>query len=493
MRRLGLPLVLIALGLVGAAPAGATVSVGVNSTTDRLEITDVSGASDLIVVSSGEGNTTAGTLYFVESAQPLTAAPSCSAPDTAPSGRFRTRCLSLEIRGITATLGAGNDDWTDTHRGRVTDSRDGEIAIPSTVNGGLGNDVLRGSEADGDSLLGSDGNDQLVAGKGVTTLAGGNGADTLTDGDSAGTRTPDRFSGGNDSDVLTIKGGGDTALGEAGADTVFEENAAQVADTVDGGADEDRWVAELPSAITVQDGERSANVFGDSVLRSEPVLEQVVGAVEIYEGTNSADVMNGALIPPAVGHSYRGRGGADVLVGSDGANGIVGGNGRDVMQGRDGNDDLDAKAGEAVAVPDQLIDCGPGTADTTKIDLLDPDPAGCESVARSAIGEGPHLRIGRVRRARGGAFAVGLSCPRRLGHRCRGSLELAVSSRGLGPARAKRYSIAAGRGRTVKLRLGRRDSRRLRRLRRRSVLVRSLERGDVAGKKTTLARRRLRR
>jgi hypothetical protein len=137
-------------------------------------------------------------------------------------------------------------------------------------------------------------------------------------------------------------------------------------------------------------------------------------------------------------------------------------------------------------VPDDVIDCGVGINDKAMIDLLDAEPFSCETVNRSAIGEGPHLRIGAVRRVRGRIYAVRVRCPRKLKHRCKGTLELALTRRGLRPAKGKRYSIKAGRRRTLKVHLPRRVRKR------RRVFVRSTEKGDVAGKKTTLARRRVR-
>ena len=126
--------------------------------------------------------------------------------------------------------------------------------------------------------------------------------------------------------------------------------------------------------------------------------------------------------------------------------------------------------------------------------MTDPEPVGCESVSRSAIREGPHVRIGTVRRARRGRVVrVGLRCPRALGHRCRGRLEVALTRRGLRPAPGARYSIRAGRSATVRVRITRRDARRLRGRRTRRGIVRSTERGDVAGRKTTLGVRRIRR
>jgi hypothetical protein len=478
----------VSMGLIVPAVAEATVSVAVDSAAQRLVITDLDGANDVIVVSeppSSDARFAHGT-FEIESTQPLTRGADCSGK-LSPEGKNGATCTG-DIRGFLVTLGGGSDDWTDLHGTRLADAF--AIATPISVNGGPGNDVLRGT-SDDDSLDGGDGDDLLATGRGFDSLAGGAGADTLSDDDLPTTQTRDNFRGGPGNDILTIRGGDDVANGEAGADTVFEEDARQIGDTIDGGLDFDKWVVERSTPVTLQDGLTSANVFRDPPFGSGAELEETVSNVESFEGTNGPDVMNAALNPAKTQRRYGGRGGADVLVGSDAANVISGGNGRDVLHGRDGNDSLDAKAGEAVAVPDQLIDCGPGTGDGARIDLLDPDPTGCEGVERSAIREGPHVRIGSVRRVEEGTYAVRLSCPRKLKHRCRGTLELALTERGLERAEETRYSIRAGRRGTVRVRVSPGDARRLGRLPTRRAVVRSLEKGDVAGDKTTLARRRL--
>ena len=474
---------LVLVALIAPAAAEATVSMSVDNTAKRLVISDQSGVNDSIAVSEGPNSR-----FDIESTQPVTRGTGCTGKsgETTP-GRFGASCTG-DIRGFLVTLGGGNDDWTDLHGTRLAD------AFPPTpigVNGGPGNDVLRGGRDD-DSLDGAEGDDQLMSGGGFDVLAGGAGADSLSDGDGPTTQTGDNFRGGPDSDKLLLKGGGDVADGEAGADIIFEEDALQVMDRIDGGTESDKWVAERSIGVTVADGATSTSVFRDPPFKSGAEFEETISNIESYEGTNEPDVMNAAL-SSAKGRSYDGRGGPDVLVGNDAANGITGGNGRDVLHGRDGDDTLDAKAGEGAAVPDQVIDCGAGISDTARIDLLDPDPTGCEVVARSAIGEGPHVRIGPARPLRGRAYAVKLRCPRKLKHRCKGTLEIALTARSLRRAKAKRYSIRAGGRRTVRVRLTRNDARRLRRLRRSRGFVRSLEKGDIAGEKTTLARRALKR
>ena len=73
---------------------------------------------------------------------------------------------------------------------------------------------------------------------------------------------------------------------------------------------------------------------------------------------------------------------ADRLTGNSQANRLNGGPGADVLIGLDGNDRLLANDG----VADTTLDCdggsSPGTADSAVLDLLDPDPLGCETFTR---------------------------------------------------------------------------------------------------------------
>src|SRR5215213_4212598 len=433
MRR-ALALLLLATALAAPAAAHATVSVSLNKTSHRLDITDVSGVSDVLII-AGSAST-----IRVESVQPLTIGSGC-ATISSSDGRFRAACTGADLQGLTVALGAGNDDWTDMHLQEFAE------ATPNAnlVSGGLGNDVMRGS-GDNDRMTGGDGDDQLFSGRGFDALSGDAGADSLTDEDPREVVTADSFGGGPGDDTIRIRGGGDAVAGDTGNDTIFEDDANEATDRIDGGPDADRWVLDRTAGVTIQDRETTANVFHDVPFRDGAELEQELAGIEAFGGTNRADVINAALSTGTTERAYNGRGGGDVVVGSDRGDRVTGGNGRDVMSAGPGNDSLDAKAGEGAAVPDEFIDCGSGT-DSALIDLLDPNPVGCETVARSAIGEGPHVRIGTVRRVRGRARmrAVRLRCPRRLRHRCKGRLELALTRRGLGPARASRYSIRAGR------------------------------------------------
>jgi hypothetical protein len=353
-----------------------------------------------------------------------------------------------------------------------------------TVRGGSGNDSVSGSIAARQTLSGDEGDDSLTGGGRSDNLNGGAGNDRLDDNDANGLGNQDTLNGGPDNDTLLIREGNDLAFGEGGSDEVvsFDDLRAEEAplrDDVRGGDGVDIFALVRDRAVAIRDVGGLSNLFSDGVMEEAPL------GFEGYRGTRGADTINGTASNATLGQFYDGRGGPDVLIGTDRGDVIFGGDGSDRMLGRAGDDQFDAKDGEPVAVPDALIDCGSGTGDQALIDLLDPEPVGCETFARSAIGEGPHLVIGTVRRARRGAWAVRVRCPRALGHSCRGTLKLGSTRRSAARGRGTRYRIRHGRRATLRVRLRGRARRR--------AFVRSVERGDVTGRKTTIGLRRLRR
>jgi Ca2+-binding RTX toxin-like protein len=468
---------LVSAMLVAAGSAHATVIVGLAGKGNTLNVTDVSGATDDLRLNIDRS--TSPQSYVIESTQPISRSGTfCTAPTTS-GGKSRTRCPTSTPTSILATLAGGNDRWFTVFGVGASDS--------VTVNGGSGDDQITGTRPGPETFNGNDGNDDIHGRGGLAdTLTGGAGDDLLNDEDGSGASS-DTLDGGSGEDRLFFREGNDTVRGADGDDEITEIAHLEVAtskpfdDTIFGGSGTDRLIFLRDRGVSIQDKGSAANVFTDGV------FEENVEDVEGFEGGRGPDVINGASSSANSDGTYDGGEGPDVLVGRDAADRIVGGNGRDTLQGRDGNDQLDAKEGEPVAVPDEVIDCGPGT-DSATIDLLDPNTEGCEKVDRSAIGEGPHVRIGSVR-LRGRTAAVKLKCPRKLGHKCKGKLRVAARKRRLRRSKGKRYSIKAGRKRTVRVRLGSRDARRIKK----RAFVESREKGDVAGTKSTLARKRIKR
>jgi 6-phosphogluconolactonase (cycloisomerase 2 family) len=95
---------------------------------------------------------------------------------------------------------------------------------------------------------------------------------------------------------------------------------------------------------------------------------------------------------------------------------------------------------------------GPGF-DTVFLDLTDPSPFNCDSVSRAPKGVGAPARpVGRSARVKRRVAFLRLRCPKnRQGRRCRGRVAIERKNRRI--SRRKRYSIRAGRRKTVRVRL----------------------------------------
>jgi Ca2+-binding RTX toxin-like protein len=122
--------------------------------------------------------------------------------------------LGLDAVEFGTLLGAGSADLYDL----IFEGND-------TINGGGGNDRLKGFEGD-DRLNGGSGDDRLLGDAGNDILSGGNGNDSLNGGAGEdvlrGGAGNDKLTGGADSDVFVFN----TALGKTNVDSVRDFNVA---------------------------------------------------------------------------------------------------------------------------------------------------------------------------------------------------------------------------------------------------------------------------
>jgi Ca2+-binding RTX toxin-like protein len=145
------------------------------------------GPTDINISLSADGRT-----YVIKANGPLEVGiQACANP---PGDQDELICQALAVDGFEVNGGSGGD----------TEIVDKDIAVPATLRGGSGNDVLIGGGGD-DTLIGRAGNDTLIGGPGSDRLYGGRGND--------------RLQAGRGNDLLNGGSGYDTCIGGQGHDT----------------------------------------------------------------------------------------------------------------------------------------------------------------------------------------------------------------------------------------------------------------------------------
>ncbi|WP_417495344.1 hypothetical protein [Maricaulis sp.] len=196
------------------------------------------------------------------------------------------------IRDVESLTGSAFDDFLQ-----------GKYGIDATLNGGGGNDEIRGY----------DGNDTLIGGDGDDNLRGGDGDDMLD--------------GGAGDDILIAGNGDDTLIGGAGADFLIGHGGF---DTVD--------YSSSSAGIDVRLWRGGANSGGDAEGDKLRDIEAVIGS-------DFDDVLQGKF---GVDVTLNGGGGNDEVRGYDGNDTLIGGDGDDMLLGLDGNDMLIGGAGDDI-------------------------------------------------------------------------------------------------------------------------------------------------
>lgn len=214
---------------------------------------------------------------------------------------------SENVVGIAAQLGDG-DDFLDLS----------SISLPSTIEGGEGNDSIIGGIAN-DFLLGDAGDDSLL----------GLGGDDIQ-------------IGGDGNDVLRGGGGSDSLVGDDGNDSLYGQGAV---DTVDGGAGIDLLDGGT-SATFLSDqieGSVTLNNTGYLTQRSDQAIAEALGGVILYGGAGN-DVFNLSSFTGS-GVTVYGGAGNDNITGSPANDLVFGGDGNDLLNGAGGADFLQGEAG----------------------------------------------------------------------------------------------------------------------------------------------------
>ncbi|GAA1585524.1 calcium-binding protein [Actinoplanes couchii] len=309
--------------LAGMAAPAQAASVGTASVyeTTKVQYKAATGKRNLITI------TRSGNTVTIDDSVAIKAGKGCKA---VKGDKTRVSCTTKKAPTRVRVYAYDRNDL-------ITNKTD----LPSTLDGGTGNDQLNGgSRADrliggtgNDRLFGFHGHDYLDGGAGSDLLNGGTGNDTLHgwtgndvlygeagDDDLFGEAGNDRLHGGDGNDTLLGYAGKDKLYGDAGDDRLFgDENDKKVyADVLMGGSGVDTVLYDYMKSIRVDlDGQA-----GDD---GRPGEGDTVGA----------DVEN----------LYAGFGN-DVLIGNASSNYIHGGPGNDTIQGLSGNDDLYGSSGK---------------------------------------------------------------------------------------------------------------------------------------------------
>jgi Ca2+-binding RTX toxin-like protein len=252
-------------------------------------------------------------------------------------------------------------------------------ASAATLDGGAGNDVLKGWDTN-DTLLGGPGDDEIQASGGSDHIEGGDGNDTIS-GETYHDPAPDLIDGG------------------AGIDTVDDWSIPDkdynppISVTMDGVANDGR------------PGE------GDNVVNVEKIASHVSGTLS--GGAGDDDLQVWANIDEG-NSTLLGNGGNDKLTAGDYQDNLDGGPGNDVLNAGFGNDTITGGPGQDTIFADatsascgyfsytckipfgndivyaqdgeaDTIDCGVGE-DTAYVDAID-TVANCETVNKTGAGK----------------------------------------------------------------------------------------------------------
>ncbi len=330
----------------------------------------------------------------------------------------------LEIPGglqvATVGLGGGADRLTTGIACAFGQVPENGFSFRLVADGGPGDDQISGTPA-ADQLTGGPGDDVVNGAGGNDSFGGSTGRDVLRGGEG------DDFFCCSSSGSATIDGG-------PGIDTVsYSPTPAVVGVTIGDDSNSDGLIGFTDDKVQAS-VENVISGSGNDTLSGGATANALTGNAgrDVLRGEGGDDALSGG----AGDDTLSGGPDADVLDGGDDDDVLIGGTGIDRLIGGAGDDSIDARDGAR----DTVI-CGPGT-DTATLDLREPLPlfiAGCESVFRFALDDGPPGAVeGRVLRVAGRRATLAVTCPRAARTRCRGTLTLR------GGPRANRLIARAG-------------------------------------------------
>jgi Ca2+-binding RTX toxin-like protein len=217
--------------------------------------------------------------------------------------------------------------------------------------GNAGNNLLRGSAADGwssqpDWIDGGAGNDELIGNAGDDTLIGGTGADVMR--------------GGNGRDFYVVDDVGDLVIDDGADDEVpqsFARSAPQASLTGTGDAAVDAGFSiPAPGVHPLREGDTVAAsidyTLGETIEALQLFGQAIHGTGNALDNALAGNGLDNVLSGLAGNDTLWGDAGADTLHGGDGQDALYGERGNDRLVGGDGDDFYGFNAGEG----DDIID-----------------------------------------------------------------------------------------------------------------------------------------
>ena len=262
---------------------------------------------------------------------------------------------SLQANAIQSIIITGGEEGNSIDLNGVL-AADFTSLTSINVDGGNGNDSIRGSNDFGDTLLGGDGSDTLDGQGGNNLLDGGDGSDvirggvnndTVFGGDGADNIDSgdgdDNVNAGNGADNVTLGLGNDIANGANGEDTI---SGGLGNDTIngDGGTDVINGDEGNDSILGGEKNDTLNGNDGNDTIDGQSGNDSIDGGAgnDSLSGSSGQDSIAGS----AGDDLLNGNGGNDTLLGDDGNDSMFGGTGNDSMRGGAGSDFLNGQAGD---------------------------------------------------------------------------------------------------------------------------------------------------
>lgn len=235
--------------------------------------------------------------------------------------------LDLKAEQIDVTNTGGNNNLKAAATGNVSASFPSgtnfitiKSAATTTLNGGIGNDTIKGAPNGMNTINGNGGTDLLTGGKLGDTISTG------------ATSVNSMVKAGAGNDILTINGIGTKYFGESGEDAVTITGNNSIGDLGKG----NDFAEVISGAHTVMGGADNDNLL------SQATSADPNAVVKLFGGAGN-DLLSSTS---ALVHELSGEGGNDRLFGGSAADILHGGAGNDEHDGGAGDDTIDGGGGK---------------------------------------------------------------------------------------------------------------------------------------------------